>query len=75
MIASVPSEFTQRLAAITAQSEADKRAGGPWRVYLPRPGSSRLWLHWSFATEAAARERLAGMYPAIRRRAEVRHEA
>ena len=67
-------DIQARLDAITAQVDADKRAGGPYRVYIPRPGSARLWLHWSFATAGEAVARVDSFYPALRKRAVIRHE-
>lgn len=71
----LPAEFTARLAEIAAADAAAKRAGGPWRLYLPiAPGCATLRLASSHPTKAAAEARLAPCFPAVRRFAEIRHE-
>ena len=72
--AQMPAEARARLDAIAGQDVAQRRAGGPWRLYLPLPASRTMRLHWSYATREQAELALVPMYPVIRKRAEIRYE-
>jgi hypothetical protein len=68
-----PAELREAMERLVNEDVAQRRAGGPWKLYLRIYGRT-MRLHWSYPTKDAAEQALAPMFPRVRRDAEIRHE-